>query len=71
MSWTRTPGCSSSMPRTSRVSTRYMQTLRDYDAAVPAGQRSPSSTCASSATICVRWPSPRSLFEDTVVTRLR
>jgi hypothetical protein len=49
---------------------QYMQTCATTCSHVRAARRSPSSTCASSATICA-VAKPGGLFEDTVVTRLR
>ena len=58
MNWTRTRGCSSSMPRTNRASTSTCRPCAITCSHVRAARRSPSSTCASSATTCALWPSP-------------
>ena len=58
MNWTRTRGCSSSMPRTNRASTSTCRPCAITCSHVRAVRRSPSSTCASSATTCALWPSP-------------
>ena len=57
MSWTKTPGCSSSTPRTSPASTSTCRPCATTCSRAPAIPRSPSSTCASSATTGARWPS--------------